>query len=114
MIGGYGGCYTGQMDNINYYDLFKYWKLSGASFVFSPLSASSVEWFFEIKFVIKIRSIILFILGGHFRGVNVEVVECYNEVTNKWENVARTKEWIDEVIVSYQPFIPDIYVNFPL
>ena len=56
---------------------------------------------------------LLIVSGGFHRGEDVKTVECYNEVTNEWKEVARTNEWIDQVIVTYQPCVPDICVNFP-
>ena len=67
---------------------------------------------------------LLIVSGGYDRnGFNsdfVEIVECYVEETNEWKEVARTDEEFDrtianlrQVIVSYQPCVPDICENFP-
>jgi len=59
----------------------------------------------------------LLIVSGGYQGYKndnfVEIVECYDEETNKWKEVARTNEKYNQVIVSYQPCVPDICENIP-
>jgi len=45
--------------------------------------------------------------------VKIVEIECYDEETNEWKEVARTDEYIKQVIVSYQPCVPDICENIP-
>jgi len=56
---------------------------------------------------------LLIVSGGFDENDYVRIVECYDEETNEWKEVARTDEDIDQVIVSYQPCVSDIYKNFP-
>jgi len=55
----------------------------------------------------------IYVFGGYDRYGFVKIVECYDEETNEWKEVARTDEDIKQVIVSYQPCVPDICKNIP-
>ena len=44
---------------------------------------------------------------------HIDYVECYDAETDKWEQVARMGVLVDEVIVSYEPCVPNICKNFP-
>ena len=55
----------------------------------------------------------LLIVSGGYKYDFVKIVECYDEETNEWKEVARTKECPCQVIVSYQPCVPKICENFP-
>ena len=91
-----------------------------------------VKIFLYLKFLIKIFydvcinlhncDVSLLIVSGGLDDDNgfVEIVECYDEESNEWKEVARmndeygeTDEDISQVIVSYQPCVPDISENFP-
>jgi len=64
----------------------------------------------------------IYVFGGFNNyGENnyVKIVECFDEETNEWKEVARMNEEVDcrneivsKVIVSYQPCVPDICENF--
>ena len=61
-------------------------------------------------------SLLIFSGGFNNYGENnyVKIVECFDEETNEWKEVARmNEEFVDQVIVSYQPCVPDICENFP-
>ena len=51
--------------------------------------------------------------GGNDKFDFGEIVECFDEETNEWKEVARTEEYFSQVIVSYQPCVSDICENFP-
>jgi len=57
----------------------------------------------------------IYVFGGYqsYKNDFVKIVECYDEETNEWKEVARTDEDIKQVIVSYQPCVPDICKNIP-
>jgi len=57
----------------------------------------------------------IYVFGGHDDDDDfVKIVECYDEETNEWKEVARMiDEDINQVIVSYQPCVPDICKNIP-
>jgi len=42
-----------------------------------------------------------------------KIVECYDEETNEWNEVARMNERANQLIVSYKPCVPEICENFP-
>jgi len=57
----------------------------------------------------------IYVFGGRCDfDVFVEFVECFDEKTNEWNEVAKMNEkFVDQVIVSYQPCVPDICKNIP-
>jgi len=80
------------------------------------------EWEFvaSMKYERKLLKAVVFnkkiyVFGGlqGYKNDFVKIVECYDEETNEWKEVARTDEDIDQVIVSYQPCVPDICKNIP-
>ena len=58
---------------------------------------------------------LLIVSGGGNDDENgfVKIFECYDEETNEWKEVAKTEKYFSQVIVSYQPCVPDICKNFP-
>ena len=57
---------------------------------------------------------LLIVSGGYnAKSPFVKIVECYDEETNEWKEVARTEKYFSQVIVSYQPCVPDICKNIP-
>ena len=57
---------------------------------------------------------LLIVSGGYDENGLLKIVECYDEETNEWKEVARMiNEDIDQVIVSYQPCVPGICENIP-
>ena len=56
----------------------------------------------------------LLIVSGGFDDYGfVEFVECFDEETNEWKEVAETENYFNQLLVSYQPCIPGISENFP-
>ena len=55
---------------------------------------------------------LLIVSGGIGENGFVKIVECYDEKTNEWKEVARTEKHFNQVIVSYQPCVHDICENF--
>merc|ERR1719322_1012163 len=58
----------------------------------------------------------IYVFGGYqgYKNDFVKIVECYDEETNEWKEVAKMiDEDINQVIVSYQPCVPDICKNIP-
>ena len=73
-----------------------------------------IKIFYDVCNTLHNRGVSLLIVLGGFNEYNfVDFVECYDEETNEWKEVARTNENVDKVILSYQPCVPDIYENFP-
>ena len=56
---------------------------------------------------------LLSVSGGYDENDFVKIVECFDEETNEWKEVAGTNANVRQVIVSYQPCVPDICENFP-
>jgi len=104
-----GSTYKGGLKTVERYDVFNdKWEFV-ASMKYGRASPKAVV--FNKK---------IYVFGG-FRGLVcdfVEIVECYDEETNEWKEVARMSKHnylviFSQVIVSYQPCVSDICENFP-
>ena len=57
---------------------------------------------------------LLIVSGGENQNGFVKSIECYDQKSNKWKEVAKTNEkFVRQVIVSYQPCVPDTCEHFP-
>ena len=74
-----------------------------------------IKIFYDVYNNLHICDASLLIVSGGYNAKSpfVKIVECYDEETNEWKEVAGTNANVRQVIVSYQPCVPDICENFP-